>query len=244
MLETIFSPKFVAEDLVNLGFAQIYLSLMIDGVGSKPFSATTLSPIESPHLSYKDKIIHTSRTAFARARSLVEEEVGERTKTLSDTVKEGIKEGEKRKDFPQGTPRSTLQTTNNRRSTPTVLRRTEVASVTSPIATAKEKVEGSASLKDLLSKTQEHVLQKNPLPPPVRITGEEQHLKDLRSTLARIAKVGDRKEGKAPLTQKKDNVPVRPVSAPRRQQGVDKVETKPKEVPEAVLRKLLDVKEE
>ena len=42
VLETIFQPQFMATDLVNLGFAQIYLTLMIDGVGSPPFSATTL----------------------------------------------------------------------------------------------------------------------------------------------------------------------------------------------------------
>ena len=40
-LETVFAPQFEATDLVNLGFAQIYLTLMIDGVGSPPFSATT-----------------------------------------------------------------------------------------------------------------------------------------------------------------------------------------------------------
>ncbi len=45
VLETIFSPSFTRTDLVNLGFAQIYLTLMIDGVGSSPFSATTLPPI-------------------------------------------------------------------------------------------------------------------------------------------------------------------------------------------------------
>ncbi len=36
-LEKEFSPEFTAEDLVNLGFAQIYLKLMIDGVSSRPF---------------------------------------------------------------------------------------------------------------------------------------------------------------------------------------------------------------
>ncbi|MDE1945573.1 MAG: type IV secretion system DNA-binding domain-containing protein, partial [Patescibacteria group bacterium] len=35
-LETIFFPTFTKEDLVNLGFAQIYLTLMIDGIGSPP----------------------------------------------------------------------------------------------------------------------------------------------------------------------------------------------------------------
>jgi hypothetical protein len=39
VFEKEFAPKFLAEDLVNLGFAQIYLRLMIDGIGSQPFSA-------------------------------------------------------------------------------------------------------------------------------------------------------------------------------------------------------------
>src|SRR6185436_8824230 len=41
-MEPIFAPQFEATDLVNLGFRQIYLTLMINGVGSPPFSATTL----------------------------------------------------------------------------------------------------------------------------------------------------------------------------------------------------------
>ena len=46
VLKTVFEPTFYAEDLVNLGYTQIYLTLMIDGVGSKPFSAKTLPPVE------------------------------------------------------------------------------------------------------------------------------------------------------------------------------------------------------
>lgn len=39
-----FSPVFTVEDLVSLPKHQIYLRLMIDGVPSRPFSATTLPP--------------------------------------------------------------------------------------------------------------------------------------------------------------------------------------------------------
>jgi hypothetical protein len=46
LMEKQFAPKFMAQDFINLGFAQIYLSLMIDGVGSPPFSARTLPPIQ------------------------------------------------------------------------------------------------------------------------------------------------------------------------------------------------------
>ncbi len=72
VLETIFTPKFLAPDIVNLGFAQVYLTLMIDGIGSQPFSATTLPPIKPAQISYKNVIIHQSRKQFAHPRSEVE----------------------------------------------------------------------------------------------------------------------------------------------------------------------------
>ena len=74
-LETIFTPQFLATDLVNLGFAQIYLSLMIDGIGSRPFSAVTLAPIAQSHVSYQDQIIAASRRKYAQPRAVVEEAV-------------------------------------------------------------------------------------------------------------------------------------------------------------------------
>jgi hypothetical protein len=75
VLETIFSPRFTAIDLVNLGFAQIYLTLMIDGIGSQPFSAQTLAPIKTPPVSCRDMVIASSRTTFGRSRDEVEEMV-------------------------------------------------------------------------------------------------------------------------------------------------------------------------
>lgn len=77
LLEKVFSPQFVTTDLVNLGFAQVYLTLMIDGMGSKPFSATTLGPIETPEISYKSDIIESSRTTYAHMREKVESETRE-----------------------------------------------------------------------------------------------------------------------------------------------------------------------
>lgn len=68
-----FAPVFVIEDLVNLGFAQIYLKLMIDGLSSAPFSATTLPPIPHPETSYVQEIIESSREQFTRPRAEVEE---------------------------------------------------------------------------------------------------------------------------------------------------------------------------
>lgn len=72
VLETVFAPKFMAVDLVNLGFAQIYLTLMIDGIGSAPFSATTLPPLQHAGETFKDRIIAASRRQFAHPRAGVE----------------------------------------------------------------------------------------------------------------------------------------------------------------------------
>ncbi len=75
VLEKEFSPTFTASDLVNLGFAQIYLKLMIDGVSSQPFSATTLAPIPKPKISFKNAVISSSREQFSRKRVDVEGDI-------------------------------------------------------------------------------------------------------------------------------------------------------------------------
>ncbi len=75
LLETIFMPKFTKEDLVTLDKRQVYLSLMIDGVGSAPFSAVTLPPIEAPKVSYREQIIAASREQFTAPRAGVEESI-------------------------------------------------------------------------------------------------------------------------------------------------------------------------
>ncbi len=86
-LEKEFAPVFTAEDLVNLGFTQIYLKLMIDGVGSQPFSATTIGPIPLPSVSQKEKIIETSRKNFAQPRAFVEEAVRKTLAPIPDPKK-------------------------------------------------------------------------------------------------------------------------------------------------------------
>lgn len=70
-----FAPYFTMDDIVNLSAFQIYLRLMIDGVGSKPFSARTLDPIARPTHSYAQAVIAYSRTQFAKPVNEVIEEV-------------------------------------------------------------------------------------------------------------------------------------------------------------------------
>ena len=75
VLEKEFSPQFTANDLVNLGFAQIYLKLMINGVSSQPFSAVTLPPIPPPESTQMDEVIAASREKFASPREEVEKAI-------------------------------------------------------------------------------------------------------------------------------------------------------------------------
>ena len=75
VLEKEFAPQFTAEDMVNLGFAQVYLKLMIDGVSSQPFSAVTMPPIGIPTVSHKEAVLMNSRMTFGRARASVEDEI-------------------------------------------------------------------------------------------------------------------------------------------------------------------------
>ena len=78
VLKTVFEPTFMAEDLVGLGLGQIYLTLMIDGVGSAPFSAETIPPIEAPPVSYREDVIQNTRTTYARVRAEVERMIAQR----------------------------------------------------------------------------------------------------------------------------------------------------------------------
>ena len=75
LLEKEFSPEFKADDLVNLAKYNIYLKLMIDGVASKAFSATTLPPFSTPEKSHKDKIIRVSQERYGTQRHIIEEKI-------------------------------------------------------------------------------------------------------------------------------------------------------------------------
>lgn len=92
LLEKEFTPRFTAEDIVNLGFAQIYLRLMIDGIGSQPFSARTLGPIAEPAVTYLKEVIESSRSTFGQLRSAVEEQVRLQTMGLTAEEDKAMKE--------------------------------------------------------------------------------------------------------------------------------------------------------
>lgn len=77
VFEKEFAPYFIMDDIVNLSAYQVYLRLMIDGVGSKPFSAHMLDPITPPPHSYADAVINFSRHTYGRPVKEVQAEVAD-----------------------------------------------------------------------------------------------------------------------------------------------------------------------
>ncbi len=138
LLEKEFAPVFTAEDLVNLGMYQIYLKLMIDDMGSHPFSATTLPPIALPETSSKSKVIENSRKQFAHPKEEVDSFINEWYKPVVPvrTAQSGglPKKAEVKAEVPPGsgkwTPRSTESSVPQKKFTPKEFPREE-KSVTS-----------------------------------------------------------------------------------------------------------------
>lgn len=99
-MEKVFAPVFTQEDLQNIAFGQYYLTLQIDNMGSKPFSAQGLPPIPPLLTSMRQQVIDASRKNYAMDREKVEETVKEffgysRPKTIhSETVTEGTTRSE------------------------------------------------------------------------------------------------------------------------------------------------------
>lgn len=88
VLEKIFIPTFTAEDIVNLGKYQIYLTLMIDGVGSKPFSATNMAPLPRKSITYRNEVIENSRANYASTRAEVQGSIDKWHGTVFETAKD------------------------------------------------------------------------------------------------------------------------------------------------------------
>lgn len=84
-LEKEMEPEFVIQDMVNLPNYKIYLKLMVDGVTSRPFSASTLPPYKIPvDSNVQNEIIDTSRKLYARPREDVEREIYEWSGMISE----------------------------------------------------------------------------------------------------------------------------------------------------------------
>ena len=74
-LEKEFLPSFVIDDLVNLPNYNIYLKLMINGVASRAFSASTLLAPPTPEKSFRETAVRISRERYTVPRKVVEEKI-------------------------------------------------------------------------------------------------------------------------------------------------------------------------
>ncbi len=85
-LEKEFEPDVDHEDLVNLTKYSVYIKLMIDGVSSSPFQATTLAPMKIPENGQEttDKVIRVSRERYTAPREIVEAKIVKWSGLLSE----------------------------------------------------------------------------------------------------------------------------------------------------------------
>jgi len=255
ILEKEFAPQFTAEDLVNLGFAQVYLKLMIDGVSSMPFSAATMPPIKEPDKSSRLEVIDMSRKLFSIDRTKVEQEVLDWHKDKGVAVKkEPIKvinsapetNGLEKKVINTVTPAKvsvsdykTIKPVEKKENPPTPINTSAPVKTfdrpkyfkredTRPPVTPKPDdlpADDFVSLKDLKSKFQE-----KPTTPVqnsnVKKTVNEKSLSELRAVLQSFSK-------NKPEELKKEE--------PKVKQNV--AEDKVKEIPEDKLRRMLQVED-
>ncbi|MDD5431039.1 MAG: type IV secretion system DNA-binding domain-containing protein [Candidatus Pacebacteria bacterium] len=90
-LEKEFEPDFMINDFVNLPKYNYYIKLMIDGVSSRPFSASTIPPFPKPKETFKDMLIEVSRKNYGTPqkdveRQIANEWVGQGSRVMDDKM--------------------------------------------------------------------------------------------------------------------------------------------------------------
>lgn len=150
VLETIFAPQFTAQDLVNLGQYQIYLTLMINGVGSQPFSALTIPPIEAPPVSHRDVVVGLSQKTYGKPRKGVEEQIFKDLSPLQPAG-EAMKEERNQQQQKKKKPQQKKKETKVQEKSLSELRDT-LKKVVQKDPPKQEKKEADSALKDALKK--------------------------------------------------------------------------------------------
>ncbi len=159
-LKTIFEPTFFCEDLVNLGFAQIYLTLMIDGVGSQPFSAVTLPPVDEPTFTFKERIIKRSQQSYGTPRIKIEKLMSAQSpEQKSAEPKANKKPQPKKQNTPSKERRESAQPT---RGKPNYTKQVEYKKRENPKSEVKGKSALAAALGELKQAQAQQASQKSP----------------------------------------------------------------------------------
>jgi hypothetical protein len=259
ILEKEFAPQFTSEDLVNLGFTQIYLKLMIDGVSSAPFSASTIPPIKEPEISHKLEVIEMSRKQFSTDRAQVEQEVLDWHKVKAaaptfkkeDKTRSGTLIVEKKIDkVGDKTPEKVISKMVEKTPPP---RPGQTPAVTAPkyikreefrreppkldlpdddfipLKELKPKINNVTNLNNQIININNNSSQNN----TVKKTVNEKSLADLRAVLQNLSK------------EKKESKEIKPELPKKEGDLINKTETitenKPKEIPEDKLKQMLQV---
>jgi hypothetical protein len=265
VLEKEFAPTFISEDIVNLGFAQTYLRLMIDGIGSQPFSATTLPPLQRPETSFMTEIIAASRQKYTRPREEVEEIIKKLHQTSnapggnstdgSNKKNEGNKGGDTRNpenrgggDFRKTGDKNNFKPNEDTRNRP-VINKATVAKIEKHFEVNNKEKEPkkevklpednspleTISLRDLTSKTTSEK--------PDKKGPSEDNKNSLKDALAGI--LGDLKVAQKDIESPKASVEKLEQKTPETRQKEEKVIDTPKksqnEIEESELRKLLEL---
>ncbi len=230
VLEKEFAPTFISEDIVNLGFAQIYLRLMIDGIGSQPFSAVTLPPLQRPEVKFFDEIIAASRQKYTRPREEVEDVIKKlhQSSNTNPNNSANIKSGNQavEKKYPVINKNDKIKIEKHFESKKEHIEKTEKNSKKIDKLPEDESSLESISLKDLTSKTAPNR--------PDKKGPSEENKSSLKAALAGI--LGDLKASEAVNGNKNvDN------EKPLENQSKFKQDSNKNEIAESELRKLLEL---
>jgi hypothetical protein len=261
VLEKEFAPQFTMEDIVNLGQFQLYLRLMIDGVGSQPFSARNLPPIPEPPISFMSQVLESSRAQFGQIRSIVEEQVRKQTSSeeLARQGSEKRADAEPRREYsenvarpqtapPQNKPREVRQEESRppQRSAGPARNenRDRRGERPAPPPDEADGFQGLAALKSLASSKAQGAVSRSGNPPEKKgITQESRN--DLKAALAAVmggAPAAPKPEKKEEKPAPKAAAPVQVEKKPEPRPEIPKTEKQEaREVPEDVLKKILEI---
>lgn len=117
-LETEFEPSFTPVDIVNIPKYNVILKLMINGVASDPFTATSLQVDESWYTGNSEKVIKVSRERYANPSAEVEDKINrwmgaEFHEASADSASGGEKAKSRESDIPDVAPKAAAFTPIN-----------------------------------------------------------------------------------------------------------------------------------
>lgn len=234
VLEKEFSPEFMATDLVNLGFAQIYLKLMIDSVSSRPFSATTLAPAPKPTENMRETIIANSRQVFARRRADVENDIMRWHEEAHVAAVENRREDRNKKMGSRPSPiDQALAAVLGKQPTPKPAQQPASRDQNNGGAYERER-----DLRKAVSLS--YLRQTNQKPREKKLPSEE-HLADLRSALASVVQSDELESPKKVMPVAHPRVPEQEKKADNTQYSRPVTQDEKKEVPEDILKRILEI---